>query len=564
MMRTPLPSGLIILGLALLAACGDSERGGSSLASTPEAERYGGTAVIGGIVDLPTMNALATKESFVHTVQNEVLFMPVLRYDAALNPIPWLAERWDTARVGPDSLQLTFHLRRDVRWHDGRPTTADDVRFTFERVVEPATGSSLRSAFAHYGKLPEVVDPHTIRFRLRPHAELLDVWTRLAIMPAHLLRDVPAEELISNEFGTTRPVGNGPFRFVRRVPGQEWVFEANPDFPVALGGRPYLDRLVYRVIPDQTTLLTAGLSGGIDVNVSLGAAHAPQIRSSTSMELLTAPSSNLTFIAWNGRLPMFDTPEERRALSLAIDRAAIVSALLHGEGNVGRATVTPAHWSFDESTPETTLPHSQEAARALLARAGWLDRDRDGTLEDPSGRPFRFTLKAPAGSQTRIDLISVVQAQLRGLGIEVRPSVVEGNTLIQQLSGRKSPHGEIERDFEAVVMGWTDDLRKDDSSLFHSRNLNGPYQITSFSDPRADALLDTLGVIIDREQARPLWREYQALMAQKAPKTVLYYPRRLTAVSKRMQGVEVDVRGELVSVARWWIPPAERRASERH
>lgn len=543
---------------ALAAGCERQGGNGAAQGEVPEIQRYGGTAVVGGIVDLQSMNSLTVTESFARMFQVEVLFLPLLRYDARSNPVPVLAERWDTVRVTPDTLELTFRIRRDVQWHDGEAVDARDVAFTYDRVRDPRVASTQTVGFTFYSPRATVVDDHTVRFRLRPHAEFLDGWARLAIMPEHILADVPPPQLAAHPFGTQSPVGNGPFRFVRRIPGQEWVFEANPDFPEALGGRPYLDRLVYRVVPDQTSLTTEVLTGGIDLFLAVHPPQLEQLRASPDVELRSAPGPTSTFVAWNGRSPLFDTPEERRALSMAIDRNLLVNALLRQHGVAGRATVTPLHWSWDSEDPETTLPYSRDAARQLLRQAGWLDRDGDGILEDSAGRPFRFTLKTMAANQSHRDLAQILQAQLRELGIDMKTSAVEGHTLIGQISGRKNGRGEVERDFEAVVMGLTDNFRKDDSHLFHSRNLGGPMQISSFSHPRVDALLDTLGLIVDREQARPLWKEYQRLLAENAPHTVLYYPDRTIAFRKRLRGVEADARGELVSVTRWWIPPGER------
>jgi peptide/nickel transport system substrate-binding protein len=255
-----------LLGGIALSACQVADSETVFAEAVPEAERYGGTVVVGSFGDLQTMNALVSTDYQSGMIQRDMLFMPLIRYNERLEPQPWLAERWDTVRVSPDSIDLTFYLRQDIRWHDGEPTTAEDVAFTFERAVDPRTAFPNAANWALYRPTADVIDSHTVRFRLRPHADFLDMWYQTPAMPKHLLADVPPEQLISHSFGPMNPVGNGPFRHVRRTPGQEWVFEANPDYPEGLGGRPYLDRMVYREIPDHTALLTEVLTGRVDVS----------------------------------------------------------------------------------------------------------------------------------------------------------------------------------------------------------------------------------------------------------------------------------------------------------
>jgi peptide/nickel transport system substrate-binding protein len=560
--KLPSPLRLVLPASALLVAAGcvsdtAAHLDPAELDRIAEEDRYGGTAVLPMVTGLETMNPLAASDYGTQVVQRSILFTPLIRYDHELNPEPGLAERWDTVRVAPDTLELTFHLRRDVYWHDGTQTTAEDVLFTFERMVDPATAFPGIARLARYADRAELVDRFTVRFRLQPHPDFLEVWYLTPPVPRHILGAVPPVELRRHPYGTQNPVGNGPFRFVRHRSGQEWVFAANPLHPAALGGRPYLDRIVYREIPDQTALLTEVLTGRLDVS-GIRPEHLDRVQRAPSVRLLTFSIPQWTFIAWNTRLPQFADPRVRRALTMAIDRQAIVDGILYGIPEVGRTPVTPAHWAYLADDPETLVPYDPEGAARLLDEAGWRDRNGDGILEDELGRPFRFTIKTRLGNDSWREIAEVVQSQLGALGIAARPQLLESATLISHIQGQPTGRGERVRDSDAVVLNWVEGFAKDDTPLLHSRSRDEPRGIVGYSNPEADRLLDSLAVVLDREAARPLWNRYQRFMAREAPYTVIYYGRPLVAVSARLQGVEMDARGSLVSVTRWWIPPGLR------
>ncbi|MEX2570980.1 MAG: peptide ABC transporter substrate-binding protein [Gemmatimonadota bacterium] len=543
--------------LGILAACSTSEgRPPAETGETGERSRFGGTAVVAYPVDMPTLGVLHTINFLAHQVQRDLLFMPLIRFSEELEPVPWLAERWDTVRVATDSLELTFHLRQDVRWHDGQPTTTDDVRFTFERVKDPRVGAVASRHFAFYSPKVEVDGPYTIRFRLRAYADFLEAWYSTPSLPHHLLGDVPPEALAAHPFGTRRPIGNGPFRVMNRVPGESWTFEANSEFPEALGGPPYLDRIVFRTVPDPTTLLTELATGAADLGY-VSSSQMARLEGSRQVRGAGFPSSTMTLVFWNTRLPLFSESRVRRALTLALDRRAISDVLTDGRGPPGGATITPFHRDFEVANAAAALPHDIARSRRLLADTGWT-RGEDGILRNLEGDPFRFTLTLSSANQPHADAAQIIQEQLRPLGVQVDIRQVGFNTLMQQL--QQGP--DAAEPLEALLFNILGEIRQDDSYFFHSRHLGEPGQIAGYSDPRMDALLDSLALTLDPGVARDLRVEYQTLMAQEAPATVLYYPPGLVALNTQLNGVRVDGLGLLTTASGWWIEDAARDATQ--
>lgn len=524
----------------------------------PPSERHGGTVVVGAGGEIGNgMNGHVVAEDQASQHQSFVNLMTLIQYDDDFNPVPYLAESWE---VSEDETELTFHLRDDVYWHDGELTDAYDVAYTFRRAVDPLTAFPNSAFWTLYDRGEggvEVIDSFTVRFHLRPHADFLDPWRTTAIMPEHLLRDVPSAEVRQHPFGTVCPVGNGPFIFVEHRQDASWTFQANPAFPEGLGGRPFLDRYVYRKISDQNTSLTELLTENIDVLVAPRPAQVQAIVDSDALDLSSSPGRMFVFVVWNARRPQLADKRVRQAITKATNRQEIVDAVLLGHGTLANGSIPPFHWASDASVGVEEHAFDVEAAKALLDEAGWTDRDGDGVRENAEGLPLSISIMTHIGNQQRQDIAEIMQAQLREVGIEVTLTVIEFQALIQLITDP------IERDYDGVVMGFVTEFAMDDTDLFHSAKLNEPYAWSGTKRPDIDRYLERLPFIVDQEEAKPLWSEYQRLLVDEAPYTFFYFPDKLVGLNKRLRNVIMDPRGQLQNIKDWWIPADRRRRRGR-
>jgi peptide/nickel transport system substrate-binding protein len=279
--------------------------------------------------------------------------------------------------------------------------------------------------------------------------------------------------------------------------------------------------------------------------------QAQAILDSDAVDLLQYPFRTYVLVGWNARRPQLADKRVRQALTRGTNRQEIVEALLQGYGTVANGSVPPFHWAHDPSIGKDAMSYDPDAARALLDAAGWVDRDGDGVRENAAGDRLSISIKYNDGNDLRQDIAEIMQAQLAEIGVEVAPTVVEWGTLLDQIS-------ETLRDFDGVVMGWVVEYKLDDTDLFHSRNVSATYGWSGTLRPDIDRFLDELPLVVDRDDAKVLWSEYQALLVDEQPYTFFFFPDRLDGVSKRLRGVEMDSRGEWLNIKDWSIPADQR------
>ena len=461
------------------------------VACTGSATSRGDTIVFASGADLQSINPLLTTHPLAHQVQRYVLLTTLVRYDTALQVRPYLARRWEWS---PDSLVVTFHLSREVHWHDGVPTTAADVAWTLEAARDPESG------YPRYSDLAEIAtvsasDDSTLAIRFRhPTAAIPDVLTDLAILPAHRFAAVP-HAMLRTAAWNQAPVGNGPFMFVSHTPNRRWVFAANPDFPASLGGPPHFNRLVIAVVDEPTTKLAALTSGELDF-AGIAPAHAAFVGRNPALAVVEYPLLFTYAIVFNTRRAPFNDLRVRRAVALAVDRSAIVNGYLFGYGS-------PAAGPLVATGGDTTQLHSDTAAaRALIA-----------------GRPIQFELLTVGSGDAALE--QMIQAQLATIGIHAIIRQLELSTFLDRVQGAR-------HDFDAAVMGTSGDL--DLGQLA--------------------PMLRTAGVIATGERSALIAR-----FADSMPAAFLYHARGVQGMNRRVAGVQMDIRGELATIHEWRVVP---------
>lgn len=533
---------LCIPVLILAVACG----GGGEAGEGPGAEGApvdGGTVVIAEVSDFDAFNELISTDYDTSQVLDNILFMNLVRLTPDMQYEPYLA---DSMWVSEDNRALSFRIREGVTWHDGTPVTVDDVIWTYELSVNDEIAYANLQYFQFVNRV-ERVDDRTVTFHFTDaHSDAPMDFTQWSPMPKHLLEDVPPVEMRNAEFNR-QPVGNGPFKFVSWAANQEVVFEANEDFVL---GRPHLDRVVFRVIPEQTTQLTELLTGGIDFFRAVPPSEVARVKESDIARVIDYPARSYTFLAWNARNPLFEDPLVRRAMTMAIDRQQVVDALLYGYGTIAITDVMPFQWEFNENLEP--WPYDPARAKELLAEAGWTDTNGDGVI-DKDGRPFRFELATNQGNDLREDILVIVQNDLAKVGIDVQPRLVEWNTHIAALKLK---------DFEAAVSGWSVDFKFDPTEVMSCGAIEAKYNYASYCNPKADSLMQVALITLDRAEAKPMWDAYQEIIHQDQPYTFLYYLTERVGVSQGLKDVTTDARGHLVSIAEWWIPESQQDRSD--
>ncbi|HDP97585.1 MAG TPA: peptide-binding protein [bacterium] len=555
-MKAVRPITILCLLLILFFSCGKKEKDQAASTSIGETRfsadkpEYGGTlvrALSGEPVSLQPLYGYsdgASCEVIIH------LFPPLVRKledpDRPGFPklTPVLAESWS---FSPDGRELEFKLRENVHWEDGVEVTTEDVIFTYQKAIDHTTKTIVHYAFS---RIDTVLALDKYRFKVfynQPYVYAVFRWD-IGLLPKHILT---GKDINTNEFNR-RPVGYGMFKFVNWASNEQIIIEANEN---SYWGRPYLDRMIFRIIPESAVQILELKAGNLDLVTRL---HTTQfVRDLVGPEVeqnINKYEYEDTFmygLVFNLKVDLFQDKRIRQAIYHAIDKQSIIQGVQLGKGRPGWGPIPPESWAHNSNIKK--YPHDPQQALELLASAGWKDHNGDGFL-DQDGKNFEFTALSFQNESVQ-QIVTIIQQQLKKVGIKMKIKVVEWSVYLNSFVAK--------RNFDVcVTRGGQGVMDPDLVFTFHSSQIHDTeYNWASYINPTVDTLIEKSLTTFDVDKRKQYFFKAQQIIAEDVPVIYLYLRNSMLAVNKRVQGVRPlpSPLGFDHNLDYWWIPKIYQR-----
>jgi peptide/nickel transport system substrate-binding protein len=501
--------------------------------------------IISSIGDASFLNPILAQDSASSDI-NGFIFNGLIKYNKDLNGfVGDLAESWKV-EAGSEPV-ITFYLRKGVRWHDGKEFTADDVKFTYDKIMDEKTNTVRRSSY-ELVKKAEVLDRYIFRVTYKqPFSPGIDSWG-MGIIPKHLLEKVDINTASFNR----KPIGTGPFRFVEWESDEKITVDANPQY---FEGRPGLDGIIYRIIPEPALNEMEIFTRGVDYS-GISPYEFKRMNEVPFLKVYSQPSLGYTYIGYNLKNPLFQDKRVRQALTYAINREEIVQYVLYGLGVVATGPFPNHLWYCNPNVKP--IPFDPEKARQLLAEAGWKEKNKDGVLMR-DGKPFRFTLITNSGNDTRRDVGVLVQRQLREIGMDVTLEFYEWSVFLKDFINVKH--------FDACILGWGLSVDPDAYEIWHSSQIEKGFNFISYRNPEVDRLWEEGRREYNQEKRKQIYWRIHELMAEDQPYTFLFVPLGISILQNKfallerdrmgkeaLHPIQMEKAGLLYDLVKWHVP----------
>lgn len=461
------------------------------------------------------------------TVSREIALLvnaSLLKINEELELVPELVEEVPTLENGgisEDGLVITFNLLPDVRWHDGETFTSTDVRFTYEVIMMDGVDVRGRVGWDQVSSV-ETPDDQTVIFNFESvDAPFLNRVSTVSILPEHILGGLEPQEINEHEWFNA-PVGLGPFTFVEWEEGSHIIVDRNPDY--FKPDLPKLDRVIYRIIPDNNTLINQLETGDIDTRVRSSNQDIAVVDEFSDVDVNSVPSVTPWLLWVNHTRAPFDDVLVRQALAHGFDKVGLAEELLNGLVEPAWGLISPLSWAYNPDIPKRD--YDPDRAVELLEEAGWMLGD--GEVREKDGEPLTFEILNIAGEQERVQILSFIQAQWREIGVNAEIANVD----VGAMWGNALPN----RDYDMAYSYTGRTADPDMSTHYLSPELGSGNNFAGYSNPDVDELLLSALETIDEEERRQLYFEAQEIVAEDEVYLFLNWLANHTAINTRVQG----------------------------
>jgi len=517
--------------------------------------RSGGSVVEVGFADARTNNPLLTTDlASNYRIGLQYLSLLGLNPDTAL-PYPELAATVPTRENGgiaADGRTYTFKLRTDIRWSDGTPFTANDVVFTYQTLAKKALVSP-RTAEVN-DRIASVSNPddYTVVFRMNkvvaPFLTANCTGAGYGIVPGHILKDVPVDQIKQHPFSAGDPqfsVATGPFQFQEWVKDDHATLVKNATF---FRGEPALDRYSFRVVKDSIAVVTSLKTGESDWG-QVALSFYDEIAKQGHLATTQYDTYSFEFSGFQldpERTTIFQDTGVRQALTYALDRESMARAIYGGLATVAQGTAPTLSFAYAPDQLQKIYDYDPKRAEALLEEAGW--RKRADGIRAKDGKKLQFTIWTNAGSKSRESLVTVMQQQWKAIGVDATPKTEEWSALLARVTES--------RDFEMFVIGFAWDVDPDQTQMWSSKSFppNG-FNLGKYANPQVDTLLDRGLTELDPAKRKALYVEMQNILLADVPAIILFFPRGVSAVNKRLHNCKPNAVGlsPRWNTHLWWV-----------
>ena len=525
-----------------LTSCSDKKEVAYNYDGTFNSEK-GGTLIDAMLGEPSNLISMIAGDSASSAISGNI-YNKLIKYDKNLELAPEIAEKWT---ISSDQKTITFQLKKDLKWSDGHNLTSEDVLFTWKLVTDDKTRTPYGSDYKLVDRA-EVPDLHTFRVVYKKaYAPALDSWATLQILPKHILKD----EDINRTFFSRKPVGSSYYKLAQWVNGEKLTLEASPS---SVMGEPNISNLTSRFIPDTSSQFLELIADNIDLMNINPIQFARVIPSKPDLKnklaLYKELGNSYTYLGFNSKHLPFKDIKVRQAINYAIDKQEIIDGVLLGLGEPVASPYKPGtRWSNRTLYP---YPYDKNQALKLLREAGFNDTNHDGILEK-DGKPFTFEILTNQNKQREMTAV-LIQRRLKDVGIDVKIRVIEWASFVNQFIKTG--------DFDAVILGWSLSLDPDQYNIWHSSQQKpGQFNFIGYNNKEVDQLLEEGRTELNPDKREKIYHAFSKILLRDSPVIYLYAGYGLTAMSKRIKGIESPTppAGIAYNSYEWFIPSTVRR-----